>query len=92
LLIDALHDFTGGLVEFFNFEEEKPSQEVFTNILFKALERQSLVGCIINSHVSQTLSFLSDLCEFSFHRFNLIAQPQYYPMVSSLAVLIMLLI
>ncbi|ELT90179.1 hypothetical protein CAPTEDRAFT_77585, partial [Capitella teleta] len=56
LLIDALHDFTGGLVEVFNFEEEKPTQEEFTNVMFKALERQSLVGCIINSHVTPILS------------------------------------
>ena len=51
-LIDALHDLTGGLVEIFDFEEEKPLQHTLVNVMFKALERQSLLGCTINFHVS----------------------------------------
>lgn len=53
-MADALTDFTGGITE--GYILRGPNADVprhIVNILFKALDRQSLIGCGIN--VSLTL-------------------------------------
>lgn len=40
---DALHDFTAGLVECYNIHDEPPPPTNIINILFKALEKQTLI-------------------------------------------------
>ncbi len=44
-IADALHDFTGGLVESYKLRGEPPPPTNIVNVLFKALEKQSLIGC-----------------------------------------------
>lgn len=47
---DALTDLTGGLTETYNFKGPQADlPENIVNILFKALERQSLIGCAIHN-------------------------------------------
>ena len=49
---DALTDLTGGLTETYNFKGPQADlPENIVNILFKALERQSLIGCAIHVRV-----------------------------------------
>lgn len=57
---DALTDFTGGITE--GYILRGPNADVprnIVNILFKALDRQSLIGCGIN--VSVMINFCTDL-------------------------------
>ena len=53
LTSEAMTDFTGGVVEKFNFRDELPSN-MFT-IMLKACDRGSLLGCSID--VSKVLTF-----------------------------------
>ena len=51
LTSEAMTDFTGGVVEKFNFRDELPSN-MFA-IMLKACERGSLLGCSIDvSHIN----------------------------------------
>ncbi|XP_063418654.1 calpain-9-like [Mytilus trossulus] len=46
---DALSDFTGGVSEYYTLRGQKANYpKALVNILFKALDRQSLIGCGIN--------------------------------------------
>ena len=69
LTSEAMTDFTGGLVEKFNFKEELPDN--MAQIMLKAKQRGSLMGCSIDVSLLLEVFYMRlSIMEFQYISFN----------------------